>query len=332
MAGLFYFRATPGAHQKLQSLTEMIRLHCGDCLDIMPHIPAGSVDLILCDPPYGTIKGLSLRTWSGETTAWDDAVLPEKLFSLCERVLRVNGALVLFAQEPYTSQLITSAHGNLSFSYRLVWKKEHFANPLSVRKAPVSLFEDVLVFFKKYDSEKTHPLREYSRRVLEFTGLKSGKAVNKVLGHRRAEHFFQYDTLQFGLCTRSTYSELVSRFDIERMAGFLTYDEMLNIHRRIAGRVFNLPPGQKYKPNVLEYARERERYHPTQKPVALLEDLIQTYSNPGDTVLDFTMGSGSTGVACVNTGRRFIGIEKEPQYFGVASERIDGALIPAPQI
>ncbi|EBX0576163.1 site-specific DNA-methyltransferase, partial [Salmonella enterica subsp. enterica serovar Utah] len=80
----------------------MIQLHYSDCLDIMPHIPAGSVDLVLCDPPYGTIKGLSLRSWSEETTAWDDAILPEKLFSLCERVLRVNGALVLFAQEPYT--------------------------------------------------------------------------------------------------------------------------------------------------------------------------------------------------------------------------------------
>lgn len=310
----------------------MIQLHCGDCLDIMPHIPAGGVDLVLCDPPYGTIKGLPLRTWSEETTTWDDAILPEKLFSLCERVLRVNGALVLFAQEPYTSQLITSAHGNLPFSYRLVWKKEHFANPLSVRKAPVSLFEDVLVFFKKYDSEKTHPVREYSRRVLEFTGLKSGKAVNKVLGHRRAEHFFQYDTLQFGLCTRSTYSELISRFGIERMDGFLAYDELVEIQRRTGGRVFNLPPGQKYKPNVLEYDRECERYHPTQKPVALLEDLIQTYSNPGDTVLDFAMGSGSTGVACVNACRRFIGIEKDPKYFSVASERIDGVPIPVTQI
>ncbi|ECO0967477.1 site-specific DNA-methyltransferase, partial [Salmonella enterica subsp. enterica serovar Give] len=249
----------------------------------MPKIPAGCVDLVLCDPPYGTIKGLSVRGWSEETTAWDSAIAPEKLFSLCERVLRANGALVLFAQEPYTSQLITRAHGNLPFSYRLVWKKEHFANPLAVRKAPVSLFEDVLVFFKKYDSEKTHPLRAYSRRVLEFIGLRSCTAVNRVLGHRRAEHFFQFDTLQFGLCTRETYNELISCFGLELMPGFLTYDEIIAVHRRISGRVFNLPPGQKYKPNVLEYRRERERHHPTQKPVALLEDLICTYSNPGNT-------------------------------------------------
>ncbi|EAN8676534.1 site-specific DNA-methyltransferase [Salmonella enterica] len=303
----------------------MIQLHCGDCLEVMPKIPAGCVDLVLCDPPYGTIKGLSVRGWSEETTAWDSAIAPEKLFSLCERVLRANGALVLFAQEPYTSQLITRAHGNLPFSYRLVWKKEHFANPLTVRKAPVSLFEDVLVFFKKYDSEKTHPLRAYSRRVLEFIGLRSCTAVNRVLGHRRAEHFFQFDTLQFGLCTRETYNELISCFGLELMPGFLTYDEIIAVHRRISGRVFNLPPGQKYKPNVLEYRRERERHHPTQKPVALLEDLICTYSNPGNTVLDFAMGSGSTGVACVNTGRRFTGIEKVPEYFDTALARIDGA-------
>lgn len=306
---------------------QRIQLHCGDCIDVLPEIQAGSVDLIVCDPPYGTIKGLNIKGWGKETTVWDEPIAPEKLFSLCERVLRGRGALVLFAQEPYTSQLITSAHGNLPFLYRLVWKKEHFANPLSVRKAPVSLFEDVLVFSKKYDSEKTHPLREYSRRVLAFTGLKSGKAVNKVLGHCRAEHFFRYDTLQFGLCTRSTYSELISRFGIERMEGFLAYDELVEIQRRrIECRVFNLPPGQKYKPNVLEYGRERERYHPTQKPTALLEDLICTYSNPGDIVLDFTMGSGSTGVACVNTGRRFIGIEKEPEYYDVATTRISRAI------
>ncbi|EEZ3584082.1 TPA: site-specific DNA-methyltransferase, partial [Escherichia coli] len=87
--------------------------------------------------------------------------------------------------------------------------------------------------------------------------------------------------------------------------------------------VFNLPQGKKYRANILEYARERERWHPTQKPVALLEELIQTYSNPGDRVLDFTMGSGSTGVACIRTGRRFTGIEKDDRYFAVAKKRLE---------
>ncbi len=299
------------------------RLHHGDCLNILPVLQPGSVDLILCDPPYGTIKGAELKGWDTNTTRWDDAIEPVEMFAACERVLRVNGALILFAQEPYTSRLITSAHNNLPFSYRLMWKKEHFGNPLTARKAPVSLFEDVLVFFKKYDSELCHPLREYARRILAFTGLKSDKAVNRRLSHCRAEHFFRVDTLQFGMCTAQTYRELITCLGIDRMPGFMTYDEMMKIHRSTPARIFNLPPGRKYKSNILEYARDREKYHPTQKPVALLEDLLQTYSNPGDTVLDFTMGSGSTGVACVNTGRRFIGIEKDKRYFDIATTRIE---------
>ncbi|ELO0595189.1 site-specific DNA-methyltransferase [Salmonella enterica] len=301
------------------------RLYHGDCLNILPGLQPDIVDLILCDPPYGTIKGAELKGWDTNTTRWDDVIEPDALFAACERVLRVNGALVLFAQEPYTSRLITQAHNNLPFSYRLMWKKEHFANPLTARKAPVSLFEDVLVFFKKYDSGLCHPLREYARRILAFTGLKSDKAVNRRLAHRRAEHFFSVDTLQFGMCTAQTYQELITCFGIDRMTEFMTYEEMMKVHRSTPVRVFNLPAGKKHKTNILEYARDREKYHPTQKPVALLEDLMQTYSNPGDTVLDFTMGSGSTGVASINTGRRFIGIEKERKYFDIAVARTEKA-------
>lgn len=298
------------------------KLYHDDCMNIMPALQSGSVDLVLCDPPYGTIKGVGLNSWNDDTTQWDDAIEPVALFAACERVLRVNGTLVLFAQEPYTSRLITNTHNNLPFSYRLMWKKEHFANPMSAKKAPVSYFEDVLVFRKDYDTERNHPLREYSRSILSFAGLRSGKAVNKTLGHCRAEHFFRTDTLQFGICTAATYSELISHFGIDRMPGFMTYDEMKVIHNTWQ-RVFNLSPGKRHKSNILEYARVREKYHPTQKPVALLADLIQTYSNPGDTVLDFTMGSGSAGVACLNTGRRFIGIEKDKKYFDIAAARIE---------
>ncbi|EAU4681821.1 site-specific DNA-methyltransferase [Salmonella enterica] len=291
----------------------------GDCLDVMPTLDPGSVDLIVCDPPYGTMKGASLDTWDAATTQWDVAIAPEVLFAACERVLRVNGALVLFAQEPYTSRLITQAHDNLPFSYRLVWEKEHFANCLKVNRAPVSYFEDVLVFFKKYELSLNHPMREYSRRVKAFTRA-TAVQVGRVLGHGGANHFWRADSVQFSLPTRSTYDQLTAAYNLSAMPGFLTYDEM-----KLPQRVFNLPPGKRYKSNILKYARDREGYHPTQKPVALLEDLIQTYSNPGDIVLDFTMGSGSTGVACVNTGRRFIGIEKEQKYFDIAADRIDRA-------
>ncbi|EAX1056349.1 site-specific DNA-methyltransferase [Salmonella enterica] len=292
-------------------------IYHGDCLDVMPTLEHGSVDLIVCDPPYGTIKGANLDTWSAATTQWDDAIDPVALFAACERVLRVNGALVLFAQEPYTSRLITQAYGNLPFSYRLAWEKEHFGNPLQAKNAPVSYFEDVLVFFKKYEPNLNHPMREYSRRVKAFTRA-TAVQVERKLGHRGADHFLGCDAVQFSLPTRSTYEQLTTAYNLTAMPGFLAYDEM-----KLPQRVFNLPPGKRHKPNILKYARDREKYHPTQKPVALLEDLIQTYSNPGDTVLDFTMGSGSTGVACVNTGRRFIGIEKEQKYFDIAAARIE---------
>ncbi|EIF7211391.1 site-specific DNA-methyltransferase [Salmonella enterica] len=297
-------------------------IYHGDCLDVMPTLEHGSVDLIVCDPPYGTMKGANLDTWSAATTQWDDAIDPVALFAACERVLRVNGALVLFAQEPYTSRLITQAYGNLPFSYRLVWEKEHFGNPLSAKKAPVSYFEDVLVFFKKYETNLRCPLREYSRRVKAFTRATAAQ-VERKLGHRGADHFLGCDAVQFSLPTRSTYEQLTIAYNLTAMPGFMTYDEMKHGEMTLPARVFNLPPGKRHKPNILKYARDREKYHPTQKPVALLEDLIQTWSTPGDTVLDFTMGSGSTGVACVNTGRRFIGIEKEQKYFDIAAARIE---------
>lgn len=297
-------------------------LYHGDCLEIMPTLPEGSIDLILVDPPYGTIKGLNLPSWDSGKASWDEALPPVEIFLQCERLLRVNGTLILFGQEPYTSTMITQALNNLPFSYRMVWKKNHFANPLVAPKAPVSLFEDIVVFSKKYDSEKKHPLREYVRSILSFTGYRSGKEVNKVLGHCRAEHFFRVNTTQFSLCSRATYNELIERFGIDRMPGFMTYEAMCQLNHAYGQKVFNLPAGRKYRSNVLEYSREKVLFHPTQKPVPLLEELIQTYSNPGDMVLDFTMGSGSTGVACIRTGRWFTGIEKDDRYFAVAKKRL----------
>ena len=129
---------------------------------------------------------------------------------------------------------------------------------------------------------------------------------------------------QFGLCTEQTYNEIVSVFGIDKMDGFLPYAELARLNEKYTA-TFNLWQGGKSKSNVLEYKKDNGGYHPTQKPIALLEDLMQTYSNEGNTVLDFTMGSGSTGVACVNTNRRFIGIELDDGYFNIAKKRIEEA-------
>lgn len=294
----------------------MIDLRHGDCLEVMAGLPDGSVDAVICDPPYGTMQGFN-------GIDWDVALEPAAFLEHCNRVLRMNGALVLFSQEPYTSRLITEAHGNLPFSYRMTWLKDNFANHLMCKKAPVSYTEDVLVFFKKYDTLAQHPLRQYSQQVLTHCGGDL-KAVNARLGHRRAEHFFYVGSTQFGLCTRQTYDQLCEVYGLRFQPWFKQYAELEEINRRF-NRRFNLPEGQKYKSNVLQYRKDYTGHHPTQKPVALMEDLVETYTNPGDTVLDFTMGSGSTGVACANTGRKFIGIERDDKYFQIASERIAAA-------
>ena len=310
----------------MNEINENIKLHQGDCLEVMDKLIAQGikVDAIITDPPYGTVQNIGdsekIQHGMKNKTTWDEAIDSTILFDKCEKLLRMNGKLILFSQEPYTSNLITSSHNNLPFNYRLIWLKDHFANSLIAKKAPVSYFEDILVFSRKYDLENKHPLREYFKKVQNFIGLNL-KEINKTLGHRKAEHCFYTDSTQFALCTKPTYQELISAFSINAMQEFKTFEELVSINLKFNSN-FNLWQGNKYKSNVLEYKKDYTGYHPTQKPVELMEDLIKTYTNEGNIVLDFTMGSGSTGVACVNTGRKFIGIELDEGYFKIAEERI----------
>ena len=324
-----------------------IELWHGDCLELMKNIPDGSVDLVLTDPPYGTMKNAPIDGWvnRGEKAEWDTAIDPVKIFEQISRILRQNGKAILFSQEPYTSLLITSAIPSLPFAYRAIWYKNVSGNSLMAKSAMISRYEDICVFSKPHDAECTNELRTYFRKVLEFIGAKSCKEINQRLGSRKAKHCFyvtegkravkekiggkadhttRVGSSQFALCTEQTYNEIVSVFGIDKMDGFLPYAELARMNEKYTA-TFNLWQGGKSKSNVLEYKKDNDGYHPTQKPVALLEDLIQTYSNEGNTVLDFTMGSGSTGVACVNTNRRFIGIELDNGYFEIAKKRIEEA-------
>ena len=302
---------------------DKVQLYKGDCLEIMDNLIEQEVqiDLILCDPPYGNMNRAELDSWNYATTEWDIAINPEDIYIRAEKLLRENGILILFSQEPYTSQLRTQTINNLQFCYPMIWKKDHFANALIAKKAPVSYFEDINVFFKKYDSDLKNPLRNYAKAVMDFIGM-SLKQINSKLGHRKAEHFFYWNTSQFKIPTEKTYMELVSVFGIDRLNGYLTYKELTNLNSRYC-KVFNLK-GENKKSNILEYKKDYGRLHPTQKPVDLLIDLIETFSNENDTVLDFTMGSGSTGEACLRTNRNFIGIEKDDEYFDIAYNRING--------
>jgi site-specific DNA-methyltransferase (adenine-specific) len=307
----------------------MIELIHGDCLEKMKDIPDGSIDMILTDPPYGTMKGAEKTNKYGSKANpkhnWDEIIDTSRMLNECNRVLRTNGALVLFAQEPYTSHLITSQHGNLPFSYRMTWLKDSFAFALGAKKAPVNYTEDVCVFFKKYEDKTGHPLQEYFLNELAKTGLTT-KYICEALGTSHASHFFT-NGMQFRVPNQkylNAMQELTGRFTID-------YDDVKTLHKNFINDkrnkypvIFNLPDGKKYKSNVLEYKKDYSGHHPTQKPVALLEDLIKTYTNEGQTVLDFTMGSGSTGVAAKNLNRDFIGIELDEEYFKIAEKRVNG--------
>lgn len=294
-------------------------LRQGDCLELMKEIPSGSVDMILVDLPYGTMKGAALDGWDEETTSWDERLDTGRLFTEYERILRENGICILFSQEPYTSELRTQRTANIDFAYPMIWKKDHFANALIAKKAPVSYFEDLSVFYKPYDRQLLNPLRAYAKRVFDYIGKPKRDLIREI--GQRADHFFRVDSMQFALCSAATYAELISRYHIDAMQGFRPYTECEEVYRSFR-RVFNLPHGCRFTGNVLDFKKDYQGLHPTQKPVALLEHLVRLYTNPGDTVLDNCMGSGSTGVACVNTGRKFIGMELDKQYFEIAQRRI----------
>ena len=305
---------------------ELNKIYNEDCLKGAERIPSGSVDLILTDPPYGTVKNAP-KNWTVGNKAshgWDEAVNPEDLFGVANRILRRNGRLVLFSQEPYTSRLITEAHPNIPFSYRMIWEKNDFANALLVNKAPVSYYEDILVFSKTHDTEGLHPLRAYFKKVRQYIPATTGE-INKALDNVMSSHYFT-NGAQFSIPVERDYDKLIQVFSIVKMQGFKTFTELKPIDvqfKKDLPSTFNLWEGNKYKSNILKYKKDYDGYHPTQKPVALLEDLIKTFSNEGDTVVDLTMGSGSTGVACKNTKRNFIGFELDENYFNIANERIE---------
>ncbi len=295
-------------------------IYNGDCTTEQLHITSGSVDMVLTDLPYGTMKGAQLDGWADDGLLWDDIIEPIVIHNICNRVLRMGGKMVLFGQQPFTTNIINTAITDLPHLYNMIWEKDHFANSLIAKKAPVSYFEDIMVFGKKYDHLNLHPLRAYFKNVMLFLDLKL-KDINRIMGHRRAEHSFYINSTQFGLCTTNTYQEIIELFNIDKMNGFMSWDKLKEVDNSFRP-TFNLPHDAKYKSNILKYKKDYTRLHPTQKPVLLLEDLIKTFTNEGDTVVDLTMGSGTTAIACQNTNRKFIGIELDDSYYEIAKKRI----------
>jgi site-specific DNA-methyltransferase (adenine-specific) len=309
-----------------------MELYKGDCLIESDKIESGSIDLILTDLPYGNMNTDGGRKLG--INGWDLAIDPKKVYEIANRILRKNGKMILFSQEPYTTKLITEVIPNIPFSYRATWEKDNFANALGTKVNMVSFTEDVLIFSKSMRNEKVeHPVKEYIKQKLEENNLthnsieilqclvNNGITKNLKTAKGVAGHKLNYNTSQFEFITEKHYTILEPFLNWCK-----PYNELKEIDNGFKNKfpsTFNLWEGKKYKSNILKYKKDYTGHHPTQKPVLLLEDLIKTFSNENNSVVDLTMGSGSTGVACQNTNRNFIGIEMNEEYFNIASERIN---------
>ena len=297
---------------------ELDRIYNMDCLEGMKAIPDGSVDAVICDLPYGTVKGMAIEGWKnkGDTCQWDEQLPTDDLMAQYTRVLRQNGVAILFSQEPYTHELRAYGDSGFRFVYPLIWIKNNFANAFSSDTAPVSYFEDMSVFRKIYDMSNQNPLRDYSLKVLQYIGRPRREIINDI--GQCVDHFFRHSSSQFAIPTSETYQALIDKYGIDKMEGFKRYDELEQ-----SGITFNLPEGQNIKSNVFQYTKDTDGIHPTQKPLNLIRDLVLTYTNEGDTVLDNCMGSGTTAIACIKERRHFIGFELNKEYFDKACKRID---------
>jgi len=304
---------------------EIDKIYNMDCLEGMKQIPDGTIDAVICDLPYGTVKGIGKGTQYEGKSEWDNIIPTDKLFAEYDRVLRTNGTAILFSQEPYTMHLRTyPKKSNLRFCYPMIWKKDQHGNVLIVDKAPLNYFEDINVFVKPYDSNGTNLLREYFAAVLRFIG-KPKRDIMQAIG-QGADHVFRVDSTQWALCTADTYGDIIRQYGIDKMQGFRTYENLQSediAFKEKYKRVFNIPKDKQYLSNVLEFSKDTDGFHPTQKPVALIRRLVLTYTNEGDTVLDNCMGSGTTAIACIKERRHFIGFELSKEYFDKACKRID---------
>ena len=234
--------------------TNNIWLMKGDCLERMKEIESGSVDLILTDPPYGTTA-----------CKWDSVIPLYKMWEQLKRIIKPNGAIVLFGNEPFSSHVRLS--NLIDYKYDWKWDKVRGSNFATVKIRPFNSFEDIMVFYSKQCT--------YNPQMWE------GKPYTQKQG-------FVGEAKQTGLNKK---------------------------------QVITVSDGRRYPLSIIKESKQ-SGLHPTQKPVALMEYLIKTYTNENETVLDFTFGSGTTGVACMNTNRKFIGIEMDDNYFDIGSKRI----------
>ena len=320
-----------------------MEIYNADCFEILPKIKKDSINLVLVDLPYGQTNH-----------KWDTEIDLNKMWDELKRCCKKNCIYAFFCTTLFGYKLIQS--NPVWFSYDLVWEKLNSLGFLSAKKNPLRKHEMIYIFkdFSSNDRDRQgfKELREYSKSIMDFLDM-TIKEINKKMGNQGMCHFLCYRGEQYSLPTKVNYKKFTEIFEIDKMEGFKTYEEMLKLWKKYKltfvynpqmeeGKPYKLKGGEKlmtpygetqkspidnkgtrYPTSILKFGFDKEKLHRTQKPVKLCEWLIKTYTNEGDTVLDFTMGSGTTGVACKNTNRKFIGIEKEEEIYKIAFERLN---------
>jgi DNA modification methylase len=319
----------------------------GDCLDAMKTIPNKHINLVVVDLPYGQTD-----------CAWDICIDLNLMWIQLKRILKDNGQIIFFCTTKFGISIINS--NPAWFRYDLIWSKTSGQGFLSANKMPLREHEMMYIFHPDKDIDldcnRNIESRAYGKKCKDFIN-KSMKEIEHIMGNTSFEHFLYRSTsTQFSLPTEATYNKLIEHFKLNEMEGFKPNNELDKYKskwtynpQKTEGKPYKnkkggshitvygertQPPinntGDRYPTSIQHFGYDKETIHPTQKPVALCEWLIKTYSNEGDTVLDFCMGSGSTVIACINTKRLYIGIEKDKDIFDKAQLRINQAIQQQP--
>ena len=275
------------------------------------------VNHIITDIPYGTIQGLSIEGWKNNNNIpkWDLPLDSLEMLKKCFYISKSNTNLLLFSQEPLTTDLINSSINfqKYSLANKMIWIKNNHANGFGAKTTPLNYYEEILLFRKSLDETNSIELREYFKSVLEYTKETKKEIMNK-LG-QGLDHCFRYENRTFYIPIEKNYNALIDTYHIDKMNNFMSYNEVKKKWEEENKIIFNLPKGQKIFKNVLEFKKDTNNIHPTQKPQALLVKLLEIFTNENDLILDFTCGSASLGIACLETNRKFIGIELDTNYY-----------------
>lgn len=318
-----------------------IQLLHGDCLQILPTLVQSidkKINFVLVDLPYGQTS-----------CKWDSIIDLNQMWIELKKICTRGCVYAFFCTTKFGHKLIQS--NEKWFRYDLVWKKSKTVGFLNAKRQPMRNHEMIYIFADSdddLDNSKNIELREYAEKVKSYIN-KPLIQITRDIGNQGIKHFYSFKNTQFGLPSVSNYNKLIELYRIDKMEGFRSMDDLKNaldcvvynpqktkgkpykttrkstdksVYGEIKSNTTDNTTGDRHPTSILEFNNPVKSLHPTQKPVDLCEWLIKSYSKEGDTVLDFTMGSGSTAVACINTNRNFIGIEKDDDIYKVAHNRI----------